>query len=126
MSLLTASCCVGPDEYRGLSYRRSLSVEAAAYRLMPKVVGVLLSRSLGSAGYCQVLDRRMSAGYCQVLDRRMSAGHCLVLDLYRLRNRRRVFLIVGALSKGRVSTLSSVQSGSGASGVLVFETVLFK
>ena len=91
-----------------------LSVEAAAYRLMPKVVGVLLSRSSGSAGYCQVLDRRMSA------------GHCLVLDLYRLRNRRRVFLIVGALSKGRVSTLSSVQSGSGASGVLVFETVLFK
>lgn len=114
MSLLTASCCVGPDEYRGLSYRRSLSVEAAAYRLMPKVVGVLLSRSSGSAGYCQVLDRRMSA------------GHCLVLDLYRLRNRRRVFLIVGALSKGRVSTLSDVQSGSDVSGVLVFETVLFK
>ena len=114
MSLLTASCCVGPNEYRGLSYRQSLSVEAAAYRLMPKVVGVLLSRSSGSVGYCQVLDRRMSA------------GHCLVLDLYRLRNRRRVFLIVGALSKGRVSTLSDVQSGSDVSGVLVFETVLFK
>ena len=114
MSPLTVLCCVGPDEYRGLFYHRSLSVEAAAYRLMPKVVGVLLSRSSGSAGYCRVLDCRMSA------------GHCLVLDLYRLRNRRRVFLIVGALSKGRVSTLSSVQSGSGASGVLVFETVLFK